>query len=173
MRSFDETGEIMAKSKVKTSFEVASSGKSTIEAFNEAHTPVELIESIGWDYCYTRGENDLYVRAGKQKRDGISASYNNKLGLLYVFSTSTVFDANRAYNSFQTYAYINHGGDQKAASKELYKQGYGDRINRHKDSHKDKLQAITQGNEKDKEKVTDFEELEKVYDNLLRFTKDS
>lgn len=165
LRSFDETGEIIAKSKVKTSFEVASSGKSTIEAFNEAHTPVELIESIGWDYCYTRGENDYFVRSGKHKKDGISASFNNKLGLLYVFSTSTVFEANKAYNAFQTYAYINHNGDQKAASKELYKQGYGDRINRHKDSHKDKLQAITQGNEKDKEKVTDFEELEKVFND--------
>lgn len=165
LRSFDETGEIIAKSKVKTSFEVASSGKSTIEAFNEAHTPVELIESIGWDYCYTRGENDYYVRCGKSKKDGISASFNNKLRLLYVFTNSTFFESEKAYNAFQTYAYINHNGDQKAAWKDLYKQGYGDRINRHKDSHKDKLQAITQGNEKDKEKVTDFEELEKVFND--------
>jgi hypothetical protein len=163
MRSFDETGEIIKKNAAKTPFEVASSGRTTIEAFNEAHTPVELIESIGWKYAYSRGENNYYIRSGKNK--GVSGCYNENLGTFYVFSTSTIFEAGLAYNAFQTYAYIHHGADWSKASKELYKQGYGDRINRHKDSHKDKLQAITQGNEKDKEKVTDFEELEKVFND--------
>ena len=163
MRSFDETGEIIKKNAAKTPFEVASSGRTTIEAFNEAHTPVELIESIGWKYSYSRGENNYYIRSGKNK--GVSGCYNENLGTFYVFSTSTIFEAGLAYNAFQTYAYIHHGADWSKASKELYKQGYGDRINRHKDSHKDKLQAITQGNEKDKEKVTDFEELEKVFND--------
>lgn len=165
LRSFDETGEIIKHANFKTPFEVASSGRTTIESFNEAHTPAELMESIGWKYAYSRGENNYYVRSGKSKKDGISGCYNEKLGTFYVFSTSTIFEAGRAYNSYQIYTYIHHNGDWSKASKQLYADGYGDRMSRNKDSHKAKLQAITQGNEKDKEKVTDFEELEKVFND--------
>ena len=171
LRSFNETAEIMAKSEIKTPFEVSKNGRSTIEAFNEAHTPVELIESIGWEFCHSSGSNDFYVRAGKEKKDGISGCYNNEKGLFYVFTTSSIFDSERAYNAFQIYAYINHQGDQKAASHDLYKQGYGDRAGSNKDSSTNTFKVITTGDEADKEKVSSLDQLKLLENNTFDLYK--
>lgn len=161
-RSFDETNEHF-KHKAKTPVNITGGHKSTIEAFNEAHEPTEFLE--GWSYKYTRGENDYYVRAGKTTRQGIGAGYNAKLGLLYVFTSSTQFEPNKAYNAFQVYAVLNHDGDQKAACKELYYQGFGDRLSKKRDTYSDKLTAITSGTEAQKDKAINSKLMDQIYNN--------
>ncbi len=44
---------------------------------------------------------------------------------LRVFSTSTIFDAERSYDKFGAYAVIFHNGDFKEAARDLRSQGYG------------------------------------------------
>jgi len=50
----------------------------------------------------------------------------NESDNLYVFTTSTVFDAERPYSKFAAYALLEHGGDYSAAAKALAGLGYGD-----------------------------------------------
>jgi hypothetical protein len=130
-RLFNETKEIY-KQKAETPKEVIKDRKTTIHAFNESHTPKELIESAGWQLKFENKDNLFYVRPGKTLTQGHGASYCQKKKMFYVFTTSTEFEPNRAYNAFQVYSILNHAGDQKATAKELYGQGYGDRMNKEK-----------------------------------------
>ena len=82
----------------------------------------EILEPHGWVKVYTSRDNTYWRRPGKS--EGISASTRN--GWFYVFTTSTTFEANRAYGKFFTYAKLNHNGDATAAAKELRAKGYGE-----------------------------------------------
>ncbi|MEV1006109.1 hypothetical protein [Streptomyces sp. NPDC049881] len=44
---------------------------------------------------------------------------------LYVFTTSSEFQAETPYSKFGAYALLHHGGDHKAAASELRRRGYG------------------------------------------------
>jgi hypothetical protein len=58
---------------------------------------------------------------------GVSATTNHAASdLLYVFSTSTNFEAGRGYGKFSAYAVLNHEGDFAAAARALAEEGYGD-----------------------------------------------
>jgi hypothetical protein len=58
-------------------------------------------------------------RPGK-RGPGISATTNYAgNGLLYVFSTATIFEPERGYTKFTAYALLEHGGDFAAAARSL------------------------------------------------------
>lgn len=62
-------------------------------------------------------------RPGKDK--GVSASTNyQQSNLLYVFSTSTLFEPERGYTKFAAYTLMEHNGDFKVAAKALMRRGY-------------------------------------------------
>jgi hypothetical protein len=87
---------------------------------------LELLERHGWARVYSHDGTDYLRRPGKDR--GISASLSNTTpgvlpGTLYVFSTSTVFDALRAYDPFGVLAVLEHGGDFKAAAAALEPPG--------------------------------------------------
>ena len=83
-----------------------------------------IIEAAGWTYVYQRGDVDHYRRPGKGK--GISATFGfGGSDYLIVFTSSTAFEAERAYNPFSAYAVLHHGGDFSAAAKALRTKGYG------------------------------------------------
>ncbi|MFE3857815.1 DUF927 domain-containing protein [Streptomyces griseorubiginosus] len=46
---------------------------------------------------------------------------------LFVFATGSDFQSEVPYSKFGAYALLNHGGDHKAAARELARQGYGSR----------------------------------------------
>src|SRR5207249_3530845 len=57
---------------------------------------------------------------------GVSATTNHAGNdWLWVFTSSTSFDANRSYDKFGAYAVLNHAGDLAAAARALSEQGYG------------------------------------------------
>jgi hypothetical protein len=146
-----------------TPTEVQGPHLSTIDAFNEAHTAYELLTADGWQLSYTRGENDYLVRPGKRKRDGISAGYNNSKRLVYIFSTSTQFDADRAYNAFQVYTVLNHNGDYKEAARALYRNGYGDRMTKTQDSDATKQKAILSDSVESFAAAVEPSEMDRIY----------
>lgn len=161
-RFFDDTNEVYAQTS-HTPVEVVGSHKSTIEAFNEAHTPKEFIELAGWQFKYTRGNNYHYVRPGKSLKEGIGASYSTELKLLYIFTSSSEFDPGKAYNAFQTYAYLNHNGDYKKAAKVLYNLNYGDRLSKNIDTYLDKLTALTSTNQAQREKASNEDRMLQIF----------
>lgn len=95
----------------------------------ETHWP-EILEPHGWTYVYSTNEGDYWRRPGKAW--GVSASTNYKgSGLLYVFSSSTVFEPEQSYTKFAAYAVLNHGGDYRAAATALSAQQPGGVLVRH------------------------------------------
>lgn len=92
--------------------------------FKARATWEEVLEPHGWVRIFSRGGKSLWRRPGKDQGWSATTNYANS-DLLYVFSSSTVFKAERGYNKFSAYAILNHGGDFGAAAGELARQGYG------------------------------------------------
>ena len=92
--------------------------------FNSRSTWPEILEPHGWKAVYSRGETTCWRRPDKSR--GISATTNHAgSNLLYVFSSSTIFESERGYSHFSAYAMLNHKGDFKAAAKDLANKGFG------------------------------------------------
>lgn len=96
----------------------------------EAHTDwAEILEPHGWTLESRHGPERHWTRPGKERREGSSAT-TGRAGdrdRLYVFSTSTVFQAEVPYTKFGAYALLNHGGDHHRAAQDLVRQGFGER----------------------------------------------
>jgi len=169
-RSFDEIQETYKQTKAPTPVDVTGSGKSTIEAFNDSHTPIEFLEDAGWQFKYQRGDNLHYVRPGKTLREGIGAGYSESLNLIRIFTSSTEFECNKTYNAFQTYSILNHQGDYSAACKELYHSGYGERLSKQHDSHSQKVNQITSSDKNISDKASNDKLMEAIYKKRLDIT---
>jgi putative DNA primase/helicase len=99
-------------------------GRRPGDEFNRRATWPDILQSHGWRDCGTRGDTTLWTRPGKDR--GISATTNHAgTDLLYVFSSSTAFAPDRAYDKFAAYAVLNHAGEFAAAARVLGQQGYG------------------------------------------------
>lgn len=84
----------------------------------------EVLEPHGWTLLYMRDGEGYWQRPGKEG-SGVSATTNYAgSDLLYVFSTSTVFEAGRSYSKFAAYALLEHGGDFAAAARALARLRY-------------------------------------------------
>jgi hypothetical protein len=84
----------------------------------------QVLEAHGWTAVGRQAEKSLWRRPGK--RHGVSATTNHAgSDLLWVFSTSTPFEPSRSYDRFGAYAVLEHGGDQRAAARDLAAKGYG------------------------------------------------
>ena len=80
---------------------------------------LKLLTAHGWTDVFHNGEVVYLRRPGKDR--GISATLGHVApGVLYVFSTSTEFEAPRAHDPFGVFAKLEHGGDFAAAAKALW-----------------------------------------------------
>lgn len=84
-----------------------------------AETPwEEILEPHGWTVQGEQGAAQYWTRPGKTQ--GISASSNYQdSGLLWVFSSSTAFEADVSYSKFAAYTVLNYGGNFSDAAKSL------------------------------------------------------
>lgn len=107
---------------------LSATGLTPGDAFEEKVTWNEILEPHGWRVESVTGQETKWTRPGKDPRLGASATtgYANDRDRLYVFSTSTTFDAQTPYTKFAVYAFLNHDGNFSAAAAELRRQGYGD-----------------------------------------------
>ena len=89
------------------------------DRFNAERTWREVLEPYGWKVDHEDGAGVTYwTRPGKE--EGISATTNYQdSDLLYVFSTSTDFEADRGYDKFGAYSVLEYGGDIEAAAAAL------------------------------------------------------
>lgn len=97
------------------------------DAFEAEHSWEDILEPFGWRKLFVRGDVAYWQRPGKEG-PGVSATTGHCKGL-YVFSTSTSFQAGRSYSKFGAYAHLHHGGDHSAAARELaahYRNGNAD-----------------------------------------------
>ncbi|HEY7418667.1 MAG TPA: bifunctional DNA primase/polymerase [Ktedonobacteraceae bacterium] len=94
------------------------------DLFNQQASWEEVLGPHGWQFVrISNGEG--YWRRPDKNGPGISATTNySGSDLLYVFSTSTIFDSEKGYTKFSAYALLNHHGDFSAAARELAQRGY-------------------------------------------------
>lgn len=103
--------------------EPGSNGDRPGDLFNARATWEEVLAPHGWRRVYERGGVSYWRRPGKDR--GISASINFQgSGLLYVWSTSTLFESERGYSKFSAYTLLTHAGDFKKAAESLISAGY-------------------------------------------------
>jgi len=95
--------------------------------FNARATWDDILTPHGWQRTKSFGGDCWgWVRPGKTPRDGISATTGrNEADNIYVFSTSTEFETERAYSKFAAHTLLEHAGDYSAAARQLRADGYG------------------------------------------------
>jgi P4 family phage/plasmid primase-like protien len=95
--------------------------------FNARAQWPDIIGVHGWEFSHQVGQELFWVRPGKDRRDGHSASTNaDGNDRLYVWSSATVFPTEEPISKFAAYTELEHGGDYRAATKALAAQGYGE-----------------------------------------------
>lgn len=101
----------------------ADGGISPLDDFEARTDWADIL--VGWTLVFTHGRTRYWRRPGK--RLGISATTGNAQDRdrLYVFTTSTEFEADTPYTKGGAYAVMHHGGDHKAAAAQLKKDGFG------------------------------------------------
>ncbi|MFQ6026237.1 MAG: bifunctional DNA primase/polymerase [Dehalococcoidia bacterium] len=103
------------------------------DAFNARGSWSSILEPQGWQLIYQRDGVGYWRRPGKDY--GISATTNwNGSGLLYAFTTSTLFESQKGYTKFAAYALLFFYGDCATAARSLARLGYrpADRLPRRK-----------------------------------------
>lgn len=89
----------------------------------------DLLIPRGWQKARSFGRDRIgWVRPGKHPRDGISATTGGAVdgvSRLFVFSTSTDFEAEQPYTKFAALTLLEHGGDYAAAARRLAAEGWG------------------------------------------------
>ena len=82
----------------------------------------DILEPRGWRIVYTSNGITYWRRPGKDQ--GISATTKADTGNLFVFTTSTTFEAEKPYSKFAAYTHLEHGGDFSRAASALRALGY-------------------------------------------------
>ena len=101
-----------------------TTGEKPGDDFNAKATWKEILEPIGWKIVFTNNGVTYWRRPGKDV--GISATTGRNDGdNLFVFTTSTTFEAEKPYSKFAAFAHLGHGGDFSAAAKALRQLGFG------------------------------------------------
>jgi putative DNA primase/helicase len=95
--------------------------------FNNRADWADILEPHGWTFSHSKGHTRYWVRPGKTKREGHSATTGHATNAdrLYVMSSATVFDTGTPYSKFAAYTLLEHGGDFSAAFRALRALGYG------------------------------------------------
>ena len=114
-RTFDEMPQ---REVVEPRAALGVAGDRPGDEYNARVTWPEILVPAGWTEVYTQDGKTFWRRPGK--RDHWSATTNHEgSNYLYVFSSSTEFEAHRGYSPFSAYSLLEHGGDFEAAAREL------------------------------------------------------
>lgn len=125
MYNYSEVKEVTVEPKVKKEYNGIN--KSPWQDYNEKTDVWDLLHS---EFTIPqRGNKAKHILI---KRHGSQSAYSGYIyknsGCVYLFSTGTRYPHEKLLTPYHIYTIQNHGGDLSAAAKDLYKQGYGDRI---------------------------------------------
>ena len=133
-RSFNEYYEEITVPKNQAP-KVRVDGTSPFEDYNERGDIVGLLESNGWKVVGNKGNKTLFLRPG-QTTSQSSGNYDHNKKWFSVFSTSTEFEPEHAYQPYAVFAVLECNKNFSEASKKLYELGYGDRYVEPKEKEK-------------------------------------
>ncbi|MGQ4350499.1 phage/plasmid primase, P4 family [Streptomyces sp. SAS_275] len=109
-----------------TSGDFPEGGLTPGDDFEQRATWSDILSPHGWKQMFVSGQTTYWQRPGKTGREP-SATTGRAMDRdrLYVFTTSTEFEAERPYTKFGAYTLLNHSGDHSTAARTLRRQGYG------------------------------------------------
>lgn len=138
----------------------SSDEENPFKAFNEIGDVIPILTSCGWKMVRERGSKSLWLRPGGE---GMwSADYDSERQLFYVFTTSSEFDSEKAYNNSSVLAKLKFNDDWSATAKYLVESGYGKKKENHvAQSSEQKIEV------KSKDFLATHEEMDK-YINSVR-----
>ena len=102
-------------------------GESTFDAFRKV-TWASILEPQGWTHSHADATRNYWIRPGKSKNDGISASTIED-GPLVNFSSNSGLPTEQGMSKAAVFAHFHHAGNLSAAAQALFDQGYGERRN--------------------------------------------
>lgn len=126
-RHFDEPEPVQYESRVSQKASTLP-GVKPWEAYDKTTDAVALMERYGWKVLSRQGEYVRLNRPGAKHSRGIDATVMTAHNLFYPFTSSEQFEPNKGYTPSAVYAIMEHRGDFSAAAKQLYRDGFGDRI---------------------------------------------
>lgn len=99
----------------------------SIAPWTEYNSKNTVWDVLGGEFKIVRRLKDRQVI----KREGGTSDHSGYVyessGYMYLFTTGTIYPAEKILSPFAIYAYKYHGGDMKEASRDLYKKGFGTR----------------------------------------------
>lgn len=93
--------------------------------YNDRADCIHLLEMNGWEVVHRGRENIRLKRPGRSSPS--SANYNEDMKQLYIFSTSTSFDPNKAYSPADVFNHLECNDDIGLCYNKLIEMGYGKR----------------------------------------------
>lgn len=98
--------------------------ENPFEHYNRSDDAERILLDHGWQWERSNSHTHRYfIRPGKDK--GISASFDLRTRIYYIFTTSTNLDAERGYHPATLLAHLRFAGDKRATYRYLVEQGYG------------------------------------------------
>jgi hypothetical protein len=99
-----------------------------IPTWKDYNEKTNITDVLGDEFSIVRNLSDKYVI----RRSGASSPHSGYIyknsGCMYLFSTGTIYPAEKLLSPFSVYTYKYHNADFKAAAKELYHKGFGSRL---------------------------------------------
>lgn len=96
---------------------------NVFENFNQKGDVIGLLKNHGWKEKYTKGDRIYLQRPGKDGK-GVSANFNTEKRLFTTWSSSTQFEARRAYNPTQVFHNLINSPDWSTTANELKKLNF-------------------------------------------------
>jgi hypothetical protein len=147
-------------------------GLSPFEDYNKKADVVDLLKAHSWTVIRDTNERVILRRPGKDK--GTSGNYLKEKQWFSVFTTSSIFEAQKAYLPYAVYTMLECDGDFKLAAQKLLDAGYGEKRTRYDEKLERELYRKKQNGasrdelvgylEKDKKKST--AEAQQIVDHL-------
>ena len=101
-----------------------STGLTPWDDFNQRNGVIDIIQN---EFNVIKTLSDRYVLRKKGSKDPLHGFIYKDTGLCFLFTTATIYPHEKPLSPFSCYAWKYFGGNFSDASKELYKQGYGER----------------------------------------------
>lgn len=109
----------------KTKQREQSTGDTPNDDYNRRVSWSDVLTPNGWTLKQTTGDGrELWNKPGHTGQQSATVNHAGS-GLLYCFSDSAGLPVNEGLSKYAVYTYLQHGGDFKAATKELARLGYG------------------------------------------------
>ena len=96
--------------------------------WDDYNNQTSMIELLASDFDVVTNLSNKYVIRRKGADSPHSGYIFKDTNCMYLFSTATIFDAEKLYSPFTAFAKMYHNGDTSQAAKDLYLSGFGERL---------------------------------------------